>query len=142
MCARADCLRFVTSADAQVEVLPWGQHEWLARTGLTASAQLQLVRVTMPPGKAHRFHRHPGFEEALYFLEGRAEQWVGREHRILGPGDVAHVPTNEVHGTYNVSDESVVFLAILSPASYDGPALVDVSMEEPWRSLRDPAEWE
>ena len=129
------CFRFVTSAEAQVEVLPWGPHEWLSRAGLTAAKQLQLVRVTMPPGKAHAFHRHPHMEELLYYVSGRAEQWVGREKRVLGPGQVAHVPTDEVHGTYNVFDEPVVFLAVLSPAVFEGPALVDVSHEEPWRSL-------
>jgi len=128
-------LRFVTSADAQVEVLPWGPHEWLSRAGMTDAKQLQVVRVTMPPGKAHAFHRHPCLEEVLYVVSGRAEQWVGREKRVLAAGELAFVPTNEVHGTYNVFDEPVVFLAVLSPAVFDGPALVDVSKEEPWRSL-------
>ncbi|MCC6409173.1 MAG: cupin domain-containing protein [Planctomycetes bacterium] len=129
-------LRFVTSAEAEVEVLPWGPHEWLARAGLTDSKLLQLVRVKMPPGKAHAFHRHPCMEELLYYVEGRAEQWVGTEKRILKAGDVAHVPMNEVHGTYNVFDEPVTFLAVLSPAVIDGPALIDVSQDEPWRSIR------
>lgn len=129
-------LRFVTDAEAEVEELPWGPHEWLARPGLTDSKLLQLVRVTMPAGKAHRFHRHPCMEELLYVLSGRAEQWVGREQRVLHAGEVAHVPMNEVHGTYNVFDEPLVFLAILSPAKFDGPALIDVSDEEPWRSMR------
>jgi quercetin dioxygenase-like cupin family protein len=140
MCAE-HCLRFVTSRDAQVEVLPWGPHEWLARPGLVAAEKLQLVRVTMPPGRAHQFHRHPCMEEILYYLSGRAEQWVGRERRILGAGEVAHVPRDEVHGTYNVFDEPVVFLAILSPAVLDGPALIDVSREEPWRSLKPPLDF-
>lgn len=39
-------------------------------------------------------------EEILYYVQGRAEQWVGGQSQILGPGDVAHVPMNEVHGTY------------------------------------------
>ncbi len=63
---------------------------------------------------------------------------MGEQHQILGPGDVAHVPMNEVHGTYNVFEEPVVFLAILSPASFEGPALVDVAGEEPWRSHKTP----
>jgi hypothetical protein len=29
-----------------------------------------------------------------------------------------------------------VFLAILSPAKFDGPALVDVSHDEPWLTIR------
>ena len=45
---------------------------------------------------------------------------------------------DEVHGTYNVFDEPVVFVAILSPAVFDGPALVDVSRDEPWCSLKTP----
>ena len=137
----AECLRFVTDAECEVEELPWGPHEWLCRPGLTASDHLQLVRVRMPPGKAHQFHRHPHMEEALYYLEGRAEQWVGRTRRVLGPGEVAHVPMNEVHGTYNVFDEPVVFLAILSPAKFDGPALIDVSKEEPWATLKTPVDY-
>ncbi|MFO0985226.1 MAG: cupin domain-containing protein [Planctomycetota bacterium] len=135
MC-REHFLRFVTAKDAQVEVLPWGPHEWLCRAGLVAAEQLQLVRVTMPPGQAHRFHRHPSMEEILYIVEGRAEQWVGREHRILGPGEVAHIPRDEVHGTYNVFADRLLFLAILSPATFDGPALIDMSQDEPWRSIR------
>ncbi len=129
-------LRFVTSSDAQVEQLPWGPHEWLSNAGLTGARQIQVVRVTMPPGKAHAFHRHPAMEEVLYYLEGRGEQWVGRERRTLRAGEVAFVPRDEVHGTYNVSDEPLVFLAILSPAVFEGPALIDVSQDEPWRSIR------
>jgi len=134
MCAK-HFLRFVTSAEAEVEVLPWGPHEWLCRAGLTATEAFQVVRVTMPPGKAHRFHRHPALEELLYVVSGRARQWVGREERVLGPGQLAQVPRDEVHGTYNVFDDPLVFLAILSPARFEGPALIDVSGEEPWRSL-------
>jgi quercetin dioxygenase-like cupin family protein len=131
----AACLRFVTSKEAVVEELPWGPHEWLARAGLTESRLLQLVRVSMPAGKAHRFHRHPAMEELLYVVSGRVQQWVGREPRVLGAGELAHVPVDEVHGSYNVFAEPVVFLAILSPAVFEGPALIDVSEDEPWRSL-------
>jgi quercetin dioxygenase-like cupin family protein len=136
MSACEHCLRFVTSRDAQVEVLPWGPHEWLSRAGLTEAKLLQMVRVRMPAGAAHAFHRHPHMEEVLYYLSGQAEQWVGREKRVLRAGEVAHVPMNEVHGTYNVFREPVEFLAILSPAVFQGPALIDVSNDEPWRSIR------
>lgn len=135
MCAE-HFLRFVTSAETEIEVLPWGPHEWLSRASLTGTQRIQLVRVTMPPGQAHRFHRHPCLEEVLYFISGRAEQWIGRQRRVLRAGEVAFVPQDEIHGTYNVFDEPLVFLAILSPAIFEGPALIDVSGEEPWRSIR------
>jgi quercetin dioxygenase-like cupin family protein len=129
-------LRFVTSADVQVEQLPWGPHEWLCRPGLTEARDLLLVRVRMPPATGHAFHRHPAMEEIIYVVSGDAEQWVGDESRRLGPGDSAHIPKDVVHGTYNAGADTLVFLAILSPAVFDGPALVDVSHEPPWSSLR------
>ena len=75
-------------------------------------------------------------EEVIYVVSGSAEQWVDRETRRLGPGDIAHIPKDVVHGTYNAGDETLVILAILSPALHDGPALVDMSAEAPWNSLR------
>jgi quercetin dioxygenase-like cupin family protein len=131
-------LKFVTSSELQVEGSPWGPHEWLSRPGLTEAHDLLMVRVLMPPGRAHQFHRHPGLEEIIYVISGTAEQWVDREHRLLSPGEMAHIPRNVVHGTYNAGTDTLVFLAILSPARFEGPALVDVHTEEPWRSLKTP----
>jgi quercetin dioxygenase-like cupin family protein len=133
------CLRFVGSGDIEVEMMPWGKHDWFSRPGLTSASNLQLVRVHMPPGKAHEFHRHPCFEELLYFLEGEAEQWVGNQKRSMKPGEVVHVPRDEVHGTYNVSGKPLVFLAVLSENRFDGPAVIDMSQLEPWKSLRHAA---
>ena len=137
-----DLLRFVMQNDIQVEQLPWGPHDWLCRPGLVAAEQLLLVRVHMPPGKSHQFHTHPELEEIIYVLEGRAEQWVDREHRTLAAGEMAHIPRGVVHGTYNPFDVTLRFLAILGPAKFSGPALVDVSTEEPWRTLKTPVNYE
>jgi quercetin dioxygenase-like cupin family protein len=130
--------RFVTAKEAQVEPSLWGPHEWLSRPGLTAAEHLLMVRVLMPPGRAHQFHRHPAMEEIIYVVSGTAEQWVDREKRLLGPGDAAHIPMDVVHGTYNAGSDTLVFLAILSPARVDGPALIDMYLDEPWRTLRAP----
>lgn len=129
---------FVTKAELEVEPSPWGPHEWLSRPGLTSAEQLLTVRVLMPPGRAHQFHRHPAMEEIIYVVSGTAEQWVDREKKLLGPGDIAHIPADVVHGTYNAGSETLVFLAILAPAKFEGPALIDVHLEEPWRTLRQP----
>ncbi len=122
----------------QVEGSPWGPHEWLCRPGLTDAKDLLLVRVKMPPGRAHQFHRHPAMEEIIYVVSGAAEQWVGDVKRRLGPGDSAHIPRDIVHATWNVGDDTLEFLAILSPATVEGPALVDVRYDEPWCSLVAP----
>ena len=135
-------LRFVSATDPQVESSPWGPHEWLSRPGLTAAEQLLTVRVKMPAGRAHQFHRHPAMEEIIYVLSGTAEQWVDREKRILRAGECAHIPRDVVHGTYNAGSDTLVFLAILAPANAPGPALVDVHRDEPWASLRAPMTFE
>jgi quercetin dioxygenase-like cupin family protein len=127
---------FVTLAEAIPGHVPWAIEEWLCRSDVVQNEHLLMVRVNMEPGKAHAFHKHPTREELLYVLSGRAEQWVAKEYRIIGPGEVAFVPMGEVHGTYNPFPEKLVFLAILSPAKASEPAIVDVSLEEPWRSLR------
>ena len=130
--------RFITRTELQVEPSPWGPHEWMCRPGLTDAEHLLMVRVLMPAGTAHQFHRHPTMEEIIYVISGTAEQWVDREKRLLGPGDMAHIPMDVVHGTYNTGSDVLVFLAILSPATFEGPALVDVHDEEPWRTLHAP----
>ena len=128
--------RFVGAGDITSEAAPWGLREPLCRPALTDAQQLYLVRVTMGPGQSHAFHRHPELEEIIYVISGKAEQWVDRESRILSAGELAHVPRDVVHGTYNAGSEPLVFLAILSPAQSEGQATVDVSMDEPWNSLR------
>lgn len=130
--------RFVTAQEMQVDASPWGPHEWLSRAGLTEARGLMMVRVRMPPGRAHQFHRHPVLEEIIYVISGTAEQWVDRVKRRLGAGDCAHIPADVVHGTYNAGADELVFLAILSPARFEGPALIDVRDEDPWRTLRAP----
>jgi mannose-6-phosphate isomerase-like protein (cupin superfamily) len=61
---------------------------------------------------------------------------VGTQKRELTAGEMAFIPMGEVHATYNPHDQPLKFLAILSPAQAADPMMVDVSQEEPWRSLR------
>lgn len=128
--------RFVTAAEKADFVSPWTLEEWLCRSDIVPNKEILLVRANMEPGRSHPFHTHPTREEIIYILSGRAEQWIGNEHRILGPGEMVLVPKGEVHGTYNPFRERLVFLAILSPANAADPAVVDVSTQEPWASMR------
>ncbi|MEY4938889.1 MAG: hypothetical protein RIQ93_624 [Verrucomicrobiota bacterium] len=133
--------RFVQLPEAIRERSPWTNNEWLCRPDIVPAEKLLLLRATMPAMHAHPFHHHPHREEILYVLQGRAEQWVAKERRMLGPGDVAHIPAGMIHATYNPHAEPLVFLAILSPAQLGGelaaaPDPTDVSRQEPWSSLR------
>ena len=134
-------LRFVQLADAIREPNAWTNNEWLCRPDIVAAEKLLLVRANMAPMHCHPFHHHPHREEIIYVIYGRAEQWVNKEHRILGPGEIAHIPAGVVHATYNPFAEPLVFLAMLSPAKLpkeleSAPDPCDVSTQEPWASLR------
>ena len=131
-----DGRRFVTADDAVRFLSPWTLEEWMCRADVVNNGHLLLVRANMDAGRCHPFHTHPTREEIIYILSGRAEQWVGRERRILGPGEMAFIPMGEPHGTYNPFPGKLVFLAILSPAKAAEPGIVDVSMQEPWVSVR------
>ena len=128
--------RFVTAAEKVDFLSPWTLEEWLCRGDIVNNQELMIVRANMEPGRSHPFHTHPTREECIYIISGKAEQWVGQEKKILGPGDMAFIPMGEVHGTWNAGDETLVFLAILSPAKAAEPGIVDVSDQEPWKSLR------
>lgn len=133
--------RFVQIADALRETNPWTNNEWLCRPDLVAAEKLLLVRANMDAMHCHPFHYHPHREEIIYVVYGRAEQWVGQEKRILGPGEIAHIPPGTIHATYNPHAEPLVFLAMLSPAKLadalaGAPDPCDVSTQEPWASLR------
>ena len=128
--------RFVTDAESVKFLSPWTLEEWLCRSDVVNNEHLLLVRANMDPLRSHPFHKHPTREELIYIVSGQAEQWVGRQHRILKPGEMAFIPMGEIHGTFNPFREKLVFLAILSPAKAAEPGIVDVSSEEPWASLR------
>ena len=128
--------RFVTAAEKVDFLSPWTLEEWLCRADVVPNQELLMVRANMEPKRSHPFHTHPTREEIIYIISGRAEQWVGKAHRILGPGEMVLIPRTEVHGTYNPFNERLVFLAILAPSQAAEPGIVDVSNEEPWKSMR------
>ena len=84
--------RFVQAGEGIKETNAWTYNEWLCRPDLVPAEKLLMVRATMPSGHCHPFHLHPHREEIIHVVEGRAEQWVGDEYRILGPGEIAHLP--------------------------------------------------
>ena len=47
-------------------------------------------------------------------LEGQAEQWVGEEKKLLGPGEMALIPPGMPHMTLNPGPGPLKFLAILN----------------------------
>jgi quercetin dioxygenase-like cupin family protein len=127
---------FKTSADRPREATPDGEIAPAVGPADGVSG-IAAIEATFAPGRAHPFHTHPGQEEVIFVLEGSIEQWIEQERQQLGVGDAAVIEAGVVHATYNDGDVPARILAVLSPCvGESGYSAVDVSGEEPWRSLR------
>ena len=129
--------KIIQAADAEREELDWGALGWFSRPATTGAGNLVVLEVTLAPGKYHDFHKHPDQEELIYIIDGEVEQWLEKERQTLTTGGAVFIPVDTVHATFNDSRRDARCLAILSPCVGEGGyELVDVSDEEPWRSLR------
>jgi quercetin dioxygenase-like cupin family protein len=138
MCAVCDGKgKILTAEDIVREYPEWGVLGWASRPQDTGSECLVVIEVTLAPGQSHDFHRHPNQEEILYVIDGQVEQWLEDRKAFIKKGDVAFVPKNTVHASFNDSTSEAKLLAILGPAVGEGGyELVDVSDEAPWNTLR------
>lgn len=126
-------LAFITNDRIQAEPLPGGKIEWLLPADPPTAHRPIMSRLCLEPGQGQGFHRRSGVERILYVLAGQAEQWVNREKRILKTGEMARIAPDVVHATFNPFAQPLTLLSIESGAGN----LVDVSRDEPWKSLRE-----
>ena len=133
----SDPLRFVTAADAVVEPSPVGaarvavarrpDRRRAADAGPGDDAARQGPRLPSPSGDGGDHLRRLGPRRAMGRPRRRGCSARARSRTSRRTSSTA--PTTPATAT-------LVFLAILSPAVFEGPALVDVSGEAPWASLR------
>jgi quercetin dioxygenase-like cupin family protein len=131
---------FIRQADIDVDQVEWGTVKWHCRHANTGSSQLVVMEVTLGPGQAHDFHRHPRQEEFITVASGTVVQYLDRESARLAAGDSVHVGMDVVHATFNTGDGPAQILVIIGPAiGPDSYEVVDVSHEQPWASIERPA---
>ena len=129
--------RFFMRDELAWETPYWGRMTWVARPDVTGSRDIVVGEVEFAPGGFHHFHFHPGQEEVLYVLEGRVEQWLDQEHRVLGPGESVFIGRDVVHASFNVSDGQSRIVVVVGPCVGDkGYVAVEVAGEAPWNQLR------
>lgn len=79
---------------------------------LIKSAQLELVRLVLPAGKALREHRVAG-EITLLCVEGQLDLSVSGMHRKLAAGQLIHIAAGEPHSVQAVTDASALLTICL-----------------------------
>jgi len=66
------------------------------------------------PGDMAPPHVHHASDEGFCVLDGRLEVLVGRERRVLGPGEHVVVPAGTTHTFATVGDAPVSVLAVMT----------------------------
>jgi quercetin dioxygenase-like cupin family protein len=127
---------FRLAADAPFRPFGFGALRIICDVASVGATRLLMLEGEFAPGQGDPFHFHPEQEEIIHVLEGRVEQWLGRERRILGPGDATFVPPGVIHGAWNAGETPARLLAIFGPAIEGGIGRVDVAAEAPWSALR------
>jgi quercetin dioxygenase-like cupin family protein len=78
------------------------------------AANQTMVRYVYLPGAVFPDHHHPE-EQVTAVLTGQIEFIVAGERYVLGPGDVAIIPSNVPHGAKVIGSLTVETLNTLSP---------------------------
>jgi quercetin dioxygenase-like cupin family protein len=129
--------KFVMKQDVEVADFDWGAAGMRVDVPSTGYETFVVMDVTLTPGGAHDFHKHPDQDELIIVKSGRIVQWLEQDSRELGPGDSVYIDKDTVHGSFNDFDETAELQVILAPAMGEGGyELVDVAGDEPWESLR------
>ena len=129
--------RFVMQSDVRRDTLEWGEIGWRCAPPETGARQIVVMDVSLAPGQAHDFHRHPDQEEMIIVRSGTIDQWIEREHATLIPGDSVYIDSGVVHASFNDGPETAHLQVIIGPSiGESGYVLEDVAAEQPWASLR------
>ena len=86
------------------------------RRRLVSGERVMLVEFHLDKGAVVAEHHHP-HEQVSHILSGKLEFSVGDQKKVMGPGEVLHIPSNLPHSV--VALESAVVMDIISPPRED-----------------------
>ena len=129
--------KFVLKSETPSDELDWGTLAWISHPPTTECKHLTVIDVVITPGNMHDFHRHPNQEEVIFVVEGKIEQWIEQEKKILEAGDAVYIDANVVHASFNIGEGAAKLLAILGPCVGEiGYEIEEVADQAPWNNLR------
>jgi quercetin dioxygenase-like cupin family protein len=84
--------------------------------GSAAGGRVSIFEFDVPPGASFPIpHRHDGYDETIYGLEGTMTWTVGDSATDVGPGDALFIPRGAPHRYRNTSQATIRELAIVTP---------------------------
>jgi quercetin dioxygenase-like cupin family protein len=85
---------------------------WLIDRSTAGADSIVLNTNELPPGTAHRLHRHPYAEQAVFVVAGRGVHLTESGGVEVVAGDAVHVPAGEWHGFANPHQRVCTILSI------------------------------
>jgi quercetin dioxygenase-like cupin family protein len=79
----------------------------IRRQTLVAGDRVMQMQVVLEAGSHLPEHQHP-HEQITYVLRGRLRMLIGGVLHELGPGDVAHMPSNTPHAVDTLEEALVI----------------------------------
>lgn len=70
-----------------------------------------------PGGRVAVAHLHPTIRERFHVIEGEVGFLLGKEERVLGPGEVAEVPPGTVHDWWQVGERDAQVVVEVVPGA-------------------------
>ena len=107
----------VGPSDQTIEEWRPGVRTRLIVSAATGAESLCMFEQWSEPGRGAPTHTHPGVEEVIVVVEGRAEVWIDGETSVLESGGTALVPPHALHGFRNVGTEILHTLTALPDAA-------------------------
>jgi quercetin dioxygenase-like cupin family protein len=101
-----------------------GRSRSLFRSATATLDELEIHVTTLPPGQAsHAPHTHPE-EEVIIVKEGTVEAYQAGRTRVVGPGAVLFMASQEPHAVKNVGTTPATYHVMqwFSPGAKSAPA--------------------
>ncbi len=129
--------KFIRQSEVPVTDFDWGSAGMRCSKDNTGCGTFVVMDVTLEPGFAHDFHKHPDQDEMIIVKAGQVTQFIDGESTVLMPGDSVYLDKDVVHGSFNDGTETAHLQVVLAPAMGEGGyELVDMSEAAPWSTLR------
>lgn len=101
----------------------WNELAWIRVNDQIRRKQVWLdklmhVWVEIKAGGSAAVHSHP-HEQTGYLLKGRLKVTVGKEEKIINPGEGYLVPSNTPHGVEVLGDEDALIFDTFTPQRED-----------------------
>ena len=89
--------------------------EKMKKTNLFQSPRFFCDIYGFEPGQAQKGHVHGDQDKVYIVLDGHGTFQIGKEEKILGPGQGVMAPAGEEHGVQNHTQERLTVFVFVAP---------------------------